>query len=288
MNASFPYLGFGLGLRTDHYAYILEHRPSSVDWFEALTENYLVPGGRPLHYLTQVREHYPVVMHGVSLSIGSTDPLNQTYLKQVKALADQIQPQWISDHLSWAGVEGINLHDLIPLPYTEEAIKHVTERVKQVQDYLGRQILLENVSSYITYKASCMQEWEFLSAIVEAADCMMLLDVNNVYVSSYNHGFDPLDFIKNVPANRVKQIHLAGHLNRGNYIIDTHDHPIIDPVWSLYEDTIRLLGPVSTMIERDDNIPSLPVLLEELAIAKKTAAVAQSTRLGEQVSVGVL
>lgn len=276
MTSSFPYLGFGLGLRTDHYTHILEHRPA-VDWFEALTENYLVPGGRPLHYLNKIREHYPVVMHGVSLSIGSTDPLNKDYLAQVKALADQIQPAWISDHLCWTGVEGVNLHDLMPLPYTEEAIKHVAERVMRVQDYLGRQILLENVSSYVTYKASEIQEWEFLSAIANLADCMILLDVNNVYVSSFNHGFDPREYIKNVPQQRVKQIHLAGHLNRGDYIIDTHDHPIIDPVWSLYGDTIKLLGPVSTMIERDDNIPEFPVLMEELAVAKRIAAAHSAT-----------
>jgi len=267
---AFPYLGFGLGLRHPHYQHILEHRPA-VDWFEALTENYLVPGGRPLHYLEKVREHYPVVMHGVSLSLGGTDPLNQAYLEKVKNLIHRIEPRWVSDHLCWTGVKGVNLHDLMPLPYTEEAIQHVVGRIRQVQDFLGRQILLENVSSYITYKTSQMEEWTFLAAIAEQADCMILLDVNNVYVSSFNHGFDPKEYINHMPKNRVKQIHLAGHLNKGEYIIDTHDRTIIDPVWSLYGETLARLGPVSTMIERDDDIPEFPVLLNELSIAKKIA-----------------
>ncbi len=270
MKNAFPYLGFGLGLRHPHYQHILEHRPA-VDWFEALTENYLVPGGRPLHYLEKVREHYPVVMHGVSLSLGGTDPLNQAYLEKVKNLIHRIEPRWVSDHLCWTGVKGVNLHDLMPLPYTEEAIQHVVGRIRQVQDFLGRQILLENVSSYITYKTSQMEEWTFLAAIAEQADCMILLDVNNVYVSSFNHGFDPKEYINHMPKNRVKQIHLAGHLNKGEYIIDTHDRTIIDPVWSLYGETLARLGPVSTMIERDDDIPEFPVLLNELSIAKKIA-----------------
>ena len=266
----FQYLGFGLGLRTNHYNTILTERPA-VDWFEILTENYLVPGGRPLYYLDKIREHYPLVMHGVSLSIGSTDPLNFDYLAKVKALAKRIEPKWISDHLCWTGVNGVNLHDLMPLPYTQESIDHVAARVMAVQDYLGRQILLENVSSYVTYTASHLQEWEFISAIAEKADCMILLDVNNIYVSSFNHGFKPIDYINAVPKHRVKQIHLAGHLNKGNYIIDTHDHTIIDPVWDLYKKTLQRLGPVSTMIERDDHIPALPILLKELALAKNIA-----------------
>ncbi|EKD74685.1 MAG: hypothetical protein ACD_44C00362G0004 [uncultured bacterium] len=266
----FPYLGFGLGLRTNHYHTILTERPT-VDWFEILTENYLVPGGRPLYYLDKIREHYPLVMHGVSLSIGSTDPLNFDYLAKVKALAKRIEPKWISDHLCWTGVNGVNLHDLMPLPYTQESIDHVAARVLAVQDYLGRQILLENVSSYVAYTASHLQEWEFISAIAEKADCMILLDVNNIYVSSFNHGFNPIDYINAVPKHRVKQIHLAGHLNKGNYIIDTHDHTIIDPVWDLYKKTLQRLGPVSTMIERDDHIPELPLLLKELALAKNIA-----------------
>lgn len=268
--SAFPYLGFGLGLRTDHYQTIIDERPP-VDWFEILTENYLVPGGRPLYYLDKIREHYPIVMHGVSLSIGGTDPLNKEYLAKVKALAEHVNPKWVSDHLCWTGVHGINLHDLIPLPYTEETIQHVVNRIQQVQDYLGRQILIENVSSYITYKDSEMTEWEFISQIADRADCMLLLDVNNIYVSSFNHGFNARDYIERIPKQRVKQIHLAGHLNRGEYIIDTHDHPVIDPVWALYGETIDLLGPVSTMIERDDNIPPLPELIDELNVARKIA-----------------
>lgn len=268
--AAFPHLGFGLGLRTQHYQTIINEKPP-VDWFEIISENYMVPGGRPLYYLDQIREHYPIVMHGVSLSIGGSDPLNKEYLARLKQLMDHAQPKWFSDHICWTGVHGINLHDLIPLPYTEETIQHVVSRIKQVQDFMGRQMLIENVSSYITYKDSQMTEWEFLTEITERADCMLLLDVNNVYVSSFNHGFKAHDFIKNIPKHRVKQIHLAGHLNRGDYIIDTHDHPIIDPVWELYGDTIEWLGPISTMIERDDNIPELAVLMEELQVARNIA-----------------
>ncbi|WP_342220615.1 DUF692 domain-containing protein [Rickettsiella endosymbiont of Miltochrista miniata] len=264
------FLGFGLGLRTQHYSYILEHRPE-VDWFEAITEDYLVPGGKPLHYLNRIRENYPLAMHGVSLSIGSCDPLNTEYLKKVKILADKIQPAWISDHLCWTGVDGLNVHDLLPLPYTEEALKHVVDRVKQVQDFLGRQILLENVSSYIEYCDSNITEWEFLTAIAEQADCFILLDINNIYVSSVNHHFDPLDYLNAIPVHRVRQFHLAGHKNCGDYIIDTHDAPIIDGVWSLYEQAVKRFGRVATMIERDDDIPEFPVLFAELQQAKKIA-----------------
>ncbi|MEN9450442.1 MAG: hypothetical protein RJA83_1056 [Pseudomonadota bacterium] len=264
------FLGFGLGLRTQHYSYILKHLPE-VDWFEAITEDYLVPGGKPLHYLNRIRENYPLVMHGVSLSIGSCDPLNAEYLKKVKILADKIQPAWISDHLCWTGVDGLNMHDLLPLPYTEEALKHVVDRVKQVQDFLGRQILLENVSSYIEYRDSSVTEWEFLTAIAEQADCFILLDINNIYVSSVNHHFDPLDYLNAIPIHRVRQFHLAGHKNCGDYIIDTHDAPIIDGVWSLYEQAVKRFGRVATMIERDDAIPEFPVLFGELQQAKKIA-----------------
>ena len=263
-------LGFGLGLRTEHYNAILDTKPH-VDWFEALSENYMVPGGLPLNFLDRIRADYPVVMHGVSLSIGSTAPFDQAYLKDLKNLADRIQPAWISDHLCWTGIHGQNIHDLLPLPYTIETAKHVTELVKIVQDYLGRQILLENVSSYASYVDSTMSEWEFISLIAEQADCLLLLDVNNIYVSSYNHNFDAKTFIDGVPAKRVQQIHLAGHQNNGDYIIDTHDAPVIDPVWDLYEYTIARLGAVSTMIERDDNMPELAVLVEELEIARKIA-----------------
>jgi uncharacterized protein (UPF0276 family) len=254
-----------------HYeaALAAEH---NVDWFEVLSENYMVDGGKPLYYLDRIAERYPVVMHGVSLSIGGTDPLNREYLDRLKALARRCRPRWISDHLCWTGVAHTNLHDLMPLPYTEEALAHVVERVGAVQDYLGRRILLENVSSYVTYVESTMTEWEFLREIAERADCEILLDVNNIYVSGFNHGFDPRVFIDSIPAERVRQIHLAGHTRHADYIVDTHDHPIVDPVWALYETAIRRFGPVATMIERDDRIPPLEGLICELDRARETAA----------------
>lgn len=263
--------GFGLGLRRQHYETILAERPS-VDWFEILTENYLVPGGKPLYYLDRIRALYPMVMHGVSLSIGSSDPLDRGYLAEVRTLIERVQPAWLSDHLCWTGVDGLNLHDLLPLPYTEEALWHVVARVRQVQDFLGRQILLENVSSYLTYNASVMSEWEFLAAVATEADCLILLDINNIHVSAFNHGFDPLAYLDGIPINRVRQFHLAGHLNLGTHIVDTHDHPVIDAVWSLYEAAVRRFGVVPTMIERDDNIPELGELLAELDVARRRAA----------------
>lgn len=267
-----PYLGFGLGLRPVHYLAILEaETPLAVDWFEAITEDYLIPGGNPLHFLHRIAERFPIVLHGVSLSIGSLDPLDKDYLKQLKHLAERINPAWISDHLCWTGNHGINLHDLMPLPYTEEAIVHIVERIKQVQDYLGRQILIENVSSYITYQHSTVTEWEFIHEISERADCNLLVDVNNIYVSSVNHAFNPHEFLKGLPAKRVKQFHLAGHLDLGTHIIDTHDHDIIDNVWNLYAEALRLFGPVSTLIERDDHIPPLADLIVELDQARKIA-----------------
>ena len=263
--------GFGLGLRPKHYQAILRSRPR-VDWFEALSENYMIPGGRPLHYLDRIREHYPVVLHGVSLSIGSTDRLDRAYLAELKALAARIEPAWISDHLCWTGVAGRNLHDLMPLPYTEEALRHVARRVREVQDVLGRRILLENVSSYVDYRSSAMTEWDFLAALAESADCDILLDVNNIYVSAFNHGFEALAFLDAMPARRVRQIHLAGHDNCGDIIIDTHDAKVIGPVWDLYAEAIRRFGPVPTMIERDDRIPPLGSLLRELDRARAVAA----------------
>lgn len=268
MTKPLPNLGFGLGLRTDHYKTILADKPA-VDWFEIITENYLVPGGKPLFHLESIRADYPMVMHGVSLSIGSTDPLNRDYLRQVKALAARIEPAWISDHLCWTGVNGINLHDLLPLPYSEAVIDHVVNRVSAVQDFLGRRLLLENVSSYVSYAHSEMSEWDFLSAMAERADCLILLDINNVYVSARNHGFDPLIYLHHLPVKRIQQIHLAGHLDLGNLIIDSHGETVIDPVWSLYEAALNHFGFVATMIERDDNIPPFADLLAELEIAKR-------------------
>jgi uncharacterized protein (UPF0276 family) len=265
-----PSLGFGLGLRVDHYQAILADNPR-IDWFEALTENYLIPGGKPLDYLMRIRERYPMVLHGVSMSIGSTQPLDYAYLAQLKALAARVEPAWVSDHLCWTGIAGRNMHDLLPLPYTEEALANVVERVRTVQDVLGRRILLENVSSYVTYRDSEVSEWEFLREVAQRADCLLLLDVNNIYVSSVNHEFDPLDYLQAIPVDRVQQIHLAGHENHGDYLIDTHDHPVPDPVWELYDAAVRRFGSVSTMIERDDNIPPLEELCSELDAARQLA-----------------
>ncbi len=266
-----PDLGFGLGLRVEHYETVLAERPA-IDWFEILTENYLVDGGKPLHYLDRIRGHYPMVMHGVSLSIGSTASLDFDYLAKLATLARRVEPEWISDHLCWTGTHAHNLHDLLPLPYTDESIAHVVDRVTQVQDFLGRRLMLENVSSYVTWQASEYTEWEFLAAIAEEADCSILMDVNNVYVSSQNHGFDPLDYLQGIPVQRVGQMHLAGHSHNGSLIIDTHDHPVPDPVWELYGHAVARFGSVPTMIERDARIPPLGELLVELDHARALSA----------------
>ena len=259
-----PYLGYGLGLRKEHYETVLSEQPE-VDWFEIISENYMVDGGKAIYYLDRIRDLYPMVMHGVSMSIGSTEPLNRDYLKKLKILINRVEPEWFSDHLCWTGVEGINLHDLMPLPYTEEAIQHVVDRISQVQDFMGRQMLLENVSSYVSYGESQISEWEFLSEIAQRADCLLLLDINNIYVSAFNHNFDPLTYLNAIPENHVCQFHLAGHTQQNDIIIDTHDQPISDPVFDLYRSAVQRFGRVSTMIERDDNIPPLNVLLDELA-----------------------
>jgi len=263
----FPFLGFGIGLRTTHYSDVLETSPA-VDWFEVISENFMVPGGRPLHVLEQVRARYPIVLHGVSLSIGSADSLNATYLRQLRALAQRCEPAWISDHLCWTGVGGHNLHDLLPLPYTEEAIAHVVERVQRVQDTLGRRILLENVSTYLEYAHSAMPEWEFLTAVAERADCGLLLDINNIYVSAFNHGFSAEEYLRAVPVARVHQFHLAGHSDRGTFLHDTHDHPVAAAVWELYAAALRRFGHVSTLIEWDDLIPPFADLQAEAARAR--------------------
>lgn len=263
--------GFGLGLRTEHYADFVERKPQ-LDWLEIISENYLVAGGKPFHFLELIRADYPMVMHGVSLSIGSVDPLNFAYLKQLKSLAQRVEPGWISDHLCWTGVDHTNLHDLLPLPYTEETLRHLTERVSRVQEFLGRRILLENVSSYVVCAQDEMSEWEFVSELSARADCWLLLDVNNVYVSARNHGFNAREYIDAMPGNRVRQIHLAGHQDQGDMVIDTHDHPIRNEVYELYAYTLSKLGPVPTMIERDDQIPPLEELLAELEQVRQTAA----------------
>lgn len=264
-------LGFGLGLRPQHYKEILDSNPS-VDWFEVISENYMVPGGQPLRMLDAVRERYPVVMHGVSLSIASTAPLDLDYLSSLKTLAKRVNPKWISDHLCWTGVHGVNLHDLFPVPYTEEALQHVVSRISQVQDYLGTRIAIENVSSYITYESSEMEEWDFVAEVAKRADCWLLLDVNNVFVSGFNHDFSTHAFIESIPTDRVVQFHLAGHSEGEQHLIDTHDQPVCEEVWKLYERALKKFGPVTTMIERDDNIPPLAELVEELNRARAISA----------------
>lgn len=264
------YLGFGLGLRTSHFQYVLDNIPQ-VDWFEIISENFMVAGGKPKYFMHAIRERYAMVMHGVSLSIGSTDPLNMNYLRQLKLLADEVEPEWLSDHLCWTGVNQFNSHDLLPLPYNEEALDHVVERIHTVQDYLQRPFLIENVSSYLTYNNSEVEEWEFLNSVAEQADCGILLDINNIYVSARNHGFRPEDYIDAIDPARVWQFHLAGHTDQGDYVIDTHDHDVCDPVWELYRYALQRFGPVSTMIERDANIPPFPQLQAELDIARRIA-----------------
>ncbi|MGD8528000.1 MAG: DUF692 domain-containing protein [Methyloceanibacter sp.] len=265
-----PYLGFGLGLRPEHYDEILSGDPN-VDWFEVISENYMIPGGKPLRILDEIRERYPIVMHGVSLSIASTAPLDVDYLTELKTLADRVDPKWISDHLCWTGVHGVNLHDLLPIPYTQEALNHVVDRVSRVQDFLGRRLTLENVSSYVTFAESEMSEWEFVSEVARRADCWLLFDVNNVYVSAHNHGFSTRNFLHGVPRDRIVQFHLAGHSHEGDHIVDTHDHPVCDQVWDFYRQTVSHFGPVSTMIERDDNIPPLAEVVAELDVARRIA-----------------
>lgn len=269
-----PSPGFGLGLRTDHYTEILASTPaaSGVDWFEILSENYLSGGGQPLAMLDQIRRDYPMVMHGVSMSIGTPEGPSDAYLRALRTLIERVQPLWVSDHLCWTGTQGKNLHDLFPLPYTDEAIDTVVANVRRVQDVLGRRILLENVSSYLSFNADTCTEWDFVAAVAERADSLILLDVNNIYVSSVNHGFDPRDYLRALPVARVQQIHLAGHSRQGASVIDTHDQPVADPVWALYADAVRRFGDVATMIERDDNIPPLPELVAELRHARAVSA----------------
>jgi uncharacterized protein len=260
MNRSeFPFLGFGVGLRRPHYGHVITAH-SSVDWFEVVSENFMAPGGRPLEVLEKVRARYPIVLHGVSMSLGSADPLDDEYLGRLRDLARRFEPAWISDHLCWTGVGGKNLHDLLPLPQTEEAVFWVSRRIHQVQETLERTIAIENVSSYLTFADSTMTEWEFLSAVAEEADCAILLDINNVFVSAFNHGFDAERYLESVPARRVVQYHLAGHSDHGSYLLDTHDHPVSPKVWSLYQRAARLFGPVSALVEWDDNIPEFSTL----------------------------
>jgi len=275
----FPSLGFGVGLRRPHYTYVLEERPT-VDWFEIISENFMVAGGRPLEVLERVRELYPIVLHGVSMSLGSTDALNRRYLSDLARLARRFEPAWISDHLCWTGVGGHNLHDLVPLPYSEEALRHVVRRIREVQEILERPILIENVSSYMEFTPSTLNEWEFLASVAVEADCGILLDINNIFVNAFNHRFDPVVYIDAIPVERVVQFHLAGHSDHGTYLLDTHDHPVRDEVWSLYEHAVRRFGEVSTLIERVVNIPEFPELGASAEEAHRRSAAVLNGRRG--------
>ena len=263
----YPNIGLGVGLRTVHFSHILKHQPA-VDWFEIISENFMDSGGRPRYVLEQIAERYPIVMHGVSLSIGSTDPLDFEYLRKLKRLANAVGARWVSDHLCWTGVAGINAHDLLPIPLNEDTLQHVVERIRIVQDFLERPLVLENPSSYVTFAASTMSEWEFLSRMAEEADCGLLLDVNNVYVSSVNHDFDAIEYIDAIPHERVVQFHLAGHTNCGTHLIDSHDGQVIRRVWELFRQAHQLTGGVSTLLEWDAKIPAFPVLHAEVLKAK--------------------
>ena len=260
--------GFGLGLRREHYRDFLDQR-IDVDFVEIISENFMVDGGQPRHILRRIRDRYPVALHGVSMSIGSADGLRSDYLSRLKALVDEIAPVFVSDHLSWSRFGSFNSHDLLPVPYTEEALATVCANVAQAQDVLGRTMLFENPSSYVAFDGADMSEWEFLAEMTRRTGCELLLDVNNVYVSAVNHGFDPLDFIAGLPFDRVRQIHLAGHTQGDAVLIDTHDQPVCDEVWQLYAYVMARAGRVATMIERDADVPPLPALLDELAVARR-------------------
>lgn len=262
--------GAGIGLRSQHYQDILMALPK-VPWFEALSENYL-GGGSPLANLHQIRERYPLTLHGVGMSLGSADPLNDIYMAKLKALVDRIQPAWVSDHLAWISAEHRYVHDLLPLPYTEEALQHVAERVRQAQDFLGRRLLIENPSSYLSFKHEEITEWEFLAALAEQADCDLLFDVNNAYVSATNRGTNPSVYLDALPGERIREIHLAGYEEHDGYLFDTHGYRVQPPVWDLYRATIEKLGPVPTLIEWDTDIPSLDVLSNEAALAQAELA----------------
>jgi len=263
----FADLGIGIGLRTVHFGHILENHPK-IDWFEVLSENFLDTEGRPLHVLDQVAERYPVALHGVSLGIGNTDPLDREYLRKLKALAKRTRAHWVSDHLCWTGIAGRNVHDLLPMPYTEEALVHTIARVKAVSEILERPLVIENPSSYVEFAASSMPEWEFLARLGEDADCGLLLDVNNVYVSSFNHSFDPRTYVDAIPADRVVQFHVAGHTNKGTHILDTHSDFALQEVWELYRRAYARTGPTATLSEWDEDIPEFDVVHAEAQKAR--------------------
>lgn len=272
-----PDLGFGIGLRTGHYADVLA-RGSRAEWFEAISENFMVAGGRALDVLERVRADYPVVLHGVSLSIGGSDPIPAAYLHALRALVDRFEPAWVSDHLCWTSADAHQLHDLLPLPWTEELLAHLVPRIGRVQDALGRALVLENVSSYLTFAHATIPEWEFLAELARRTGCDLLLDVNNVHVSAYNHGFDAQRFVDAIPRDRVAQIHLAGHTDHGTHLLDTHDAPVADAVWELYHYTITRLGPVATLVEWDGEVPPLEVVEAQALRARAVAASAIAQR----------
>jgi uncharacterized protein len=265
------YLGHGVGLRPPHYPRILD-ATARADWFEVISENFMIGGGRPLRVLEQARALSPIVLHGVSMNLGGTDPLNESHLDALDTLIRRFDPAWVSEHLCWGAFGRHYAHDLLPLPFTEEALSQVVDHVLHVQDRLGRRILVENVSSYVTFSHSAMPEWTFLGAVAEAADCGILLDVNNVYVSAVNHGFSPYDYLAGLPLDRIGQIHLAGHTDAGTHLIDTHDHPVPPPVWEIYREAVRRFGPISTLVEWDDRIPSFEELVAEADRARALEA----------------
>lgn len=265
---AFTEYGVGIGLRIPHYNHILEHKPV-CDWFEVISENFMVDGGRPLYVLDEILEQYRVVQHGVSMYFGSAEPLNREHLRRLKALVQRTKTPWLSDHLCWGSVDGTYSHDLLPMPYTFEAAKRTAEKIREARDFLEVPVVVENVSSYAEFHASEMTEWQFLAEVVERADCGILLDVNNIYVSSQNHSFDPFEYLNNVSHDRVAQIHIAGHSKYEKYILDTHDHPVIDPVWQLYARAIELVGPTATLLEWDDHIPSFEEVHNEALKAKR-------------------
>jgi uncharacterized protein (UPF0276 family) len=270
-----PQLGFGVGLRFPHLRYIEEHQPA-VDFFEIISENFMDSQGYRRYALGSVAERYPIFMHGVSLSIGSTDPLDFEYLTRLRRLADEVRAVWVSDHVCWTGVAGINTHDLLPIPFTEASLAHVTRRIRTVQEFLERPLVLENPSTYVGFAGSTLTEWEFVTRMVEETGCGLLLDVNNVYVSSVNHDFDPAEYVRSLPHDRVAQIHLAGHTDVGTHILDTHDGPVADCVWELYRLAGELIGPVPALLEWDDRLPPFPELQAELDKARRYAAAPRS------------
>ena len=277
-----PNLGVGIGLRTVHYGTIVETKPT-IDWFEAISENFMDVRGRPSWILEQVAAHYPVVLHGVSMSIGSTDPLDREYLASLKRLATSTRAHWVSDHLCWTGVAHRNLHDLLPLPYTEECLRHVIARIREVQDVLERPLVIENPSSYVEFTSSTMSEWEFLARMAEEADCGLLLDVNNVYVSAFNHDFDPRDYLAGIPMERVVQFHVAGHTHKGTHILDTHTGQAVEGVWELYGRACELTGGRSTLYEWDDEIPAIEVVIAEAEKARAYTGMGRAKHVAAHV-----